>query len=199
MTKIFCPGPLLALLLLTSSPGCGNFQFQEARLPDGKYDLKNLLAALDAKEGEPFLFQMGWIPLVTYQGALFSRGAPVNDKDGAAGGKAVSVPGPYPEGYRFARSRAFGPFFAYASYQESHHAPGGEGYEVREMRRIILRLWEGERTWVRTAHGVRLEHRQTLLLGLLPVYRSIEYLPEAALETADPLAAGSASHPPLEK
>jgi hypothetical protein len=172
----------LLLALATALSGCGNFDFRVALLPDGKYDLPKLIAEVERREQHP-LVRIAWIPLLRTKAVGFGRepgpAAPPRDPRAWRPDTPLFASEAMPSGYSLAEMDGFGPLFAFLRARESYYDDSGQGYEVREARVFLWRLWGAERSVVRTSYGEREERRFTLLFGLLGGFPQVRYAPPA--------------------
>jgi hypothetical protein len=176
--------PLNSLLLAACAflAGCGNYDFRDAEEPDGKLDFERLKGDLESKRGEP-LVETSWFPLVRLSAIGFRREPSIREAPpdgGEPGAGAVSLEvtpaaGGYPPGYVLQESRGYGPLFIYASSRSSRFDMKGEGFEVRESQSVLWRLWSESRSLVKTLYGNRVESRQALLFGLIPLPVVVTY------------------------
>lgn len=136
-----------AVLTFAALTACSTYDFAAARLPDGSYDTKKLIADLDAS-GERRLSSGIWIPLIWLDLETFERNDPT-----------------LPEGYTHERLTSFGPVFFGGSLSRNVVDTDCADVESRE------RDWFGwgglffdEEEDVATTHGNRHEGRSRFLL-----------------------------------
>ncbi|MBI4603547.1 MAG: hypothetical protein HY721_16470 [Planctomycetes bacterium] len=169
-------GFLLFLCLCLSAAaatGCGNYAFRDARTPEGKHDLARLRADLEAKRAP--LMELSWIPLVRSSFTGFKQEREEDLLDPFNFGEPSLRPDRYPDGFTLVERRGYGPLGAYASACDRHYDPSLALYEVREGRSVLWRLWSLARSRVKTPLGVRVETRQAILFGLVPLPPGVGY------------------------
>ena len=158
--------------------GCGNFDFRGAQRADGKYDLTKLISELDRRKPEP-LMDMSWIPLVRLKATSFYHEPEFASNREEAPAWKPNAPffesGGQPPGYSLTEIHSFGPLFSYLHSRDSFYDESGEGYEVREVKIFIWRLWLENRSVVKTPYGTREEKRNIFLFGLLDGFPHVNY------------------------
>jgi len=103
----------LALLSLLSA--CANYDFAQAELPDGSYDVPRLIADLEAS-GEDSLHDFTWLPLLHLSLTEFKASA-YN----------------FPKGYTLSRTQGYGPLFFLGSKDERVVGQKGEAIEQNDL------------------------------------------------------------------
>jgi len=176
------PGAPLKLLLVAACAalaGCGNYEFRKAEQPTASWTLKCSSRTLPSRgrasranlvvpAREVELHQ-----LLQERALAGSRKAKARPRDRGAGNHARGRR--LPAGVRPAGDPRVRPLFTYATSRSSHFDTKGEGFEVRESRSVLWRLWAESRLLVKTLYGNRVEYRQELLFGLLPLPARVTY------------------------
>lgn len=139
-----------ATLFAFLSASCANYDFANARLPSGAYDMPKLIADLQAT-GKESLYDMVWIPLI-YQRVQVFRAADAG----------------LPPGYKMVKSNAVGPLY-FAATAETHVVDeAGKPIEFNDHFWLgWALLFNDVDEYVQTPHGTRLSERWRLcvLLG----------------------------------
>lgn len=134
----------VTLLLLAS---CSNYDFAAARGPDGVYDMKRLIADLEAS-GQPSLTEGHWIPLAWLEVTVFRR----------------SDPG-MPNGYTLTSLRALGPLFAFGSSDAVAVDEHGTWLDTQDRDWGLWGLgWFQHYDWSMSTSGRRLRSYDRVLL-----------------------------------
>lgn len=141
------PRRLLPTLTLLALAACSTYDFDQARLPNGGFDVKKLIADLESS-GRESLDEGIWIPLIHLDLRTFEK----ND-------------GGMPEGYKLTHLKSFGPAFCIGSLDQKVVDRAGLDIEARDHEwagwTVLYR--DGD-TYVDTTHGTRHEKSQRFLL-----------------------------------
>ncbi len=145
------PGLAPLLLLASLAAACTNYDFAQARLPNGGYDTRKLIADLKAS-GRTSLSEGFWIPLLHCDITQFGP-----SKAGE------------PAGYTLGQMQAYGPLFFAGSMDELYFTAEGEPVgEERDRRWLgwgVLLHGEEERLQTHLGPRTRKEWRVALVLG----------------------------------
>ncbi|MCA3008745.1 MAG: hypothetical protein INH34_10270 [Phycisphaerales bacterium] len=166
----------LAAFLLLLLAGCAsNYDFTQARLPDGGFDVPKLIADLKAS-GEPRLHHNAWLPLLHYEEVGFEPAR-----------------GSSPAGYVLKTKTTLGPIYFATRDDERVVDSAGAPVESTTERRIGWGLlYNDKRRDIATTHGLRqhMEWHLLLFFGRTDS-RFAEGKPAAAAATAPTTPAGA--------
>ena len=166
----------LAAFLLLLLAGCAsNYDFTQARLPDGGYDVPKLIADLKAS-GERRLHHNAWLPLLHYEEVGFEPAT-----------------GSSPGSYVLKTKTALGPIYFATRDDERVVDSAGAPVESTTERRIGWGLlYNDKRRDITTTHGLRQHTEWHLLLFFGRTdSRFAEGKPAAAAATAPTTPAGA--------